>query len=755
MIAMEGPLSKWTNLVKGWQYRWFVIDEHEGILAYYTSKEKRLREVRRGAVNLRGAVIGIDDEDDSTFTITVDKKTFHFQARDADEKERWISVLETTIRRLGYPRKELGAEDRKLCVSRFDSKLVEADAYLKLLIEQIKGLELRIADCSDNIVVDKCLSLKNSAETMIESVKQSIVLLQIAKHQLFTSNEDENVPVKNFGSAPSSAILPRKNTESLMPQPAPPLSSPGGVSSSSSVHRSAECLVKASNLDTKQDMPTGITSSVSVSQSLSSSLPNLTTPTEEFSDGGDGVPALITPLRITARALSTDVASDSSSDDEGDFYDAEEGREQSIASLDTECRASPKVILSNDDYFDELYDCDDEGGLESMESHGSMITHLLSQLRIGMDLTKVTLPTFILEKRSLLEMYSDFFAHPDLFVGIVDQKTPRDRLVQVVRWYLSAFHAGRKSAVPKKPYNPILGETFRCFYDLPGASDQNQELSSDGPIPWCKKSNLAYIAEQVSHHPPISAFYVECFSKRISLDGYIWTKSKFLGLSIGVHMIGQAVLSVLDHDEDYIITFPNAYGRSILTVPWMEMGGIVTISCPKTGYSAQIEFHTKPFYGGKKDQITAEMYSPNDKKSFCTVKGEWNGVMAAKYAQSLTQTEIFVDTKNMPIIKKQVRPIEKQTEFESRRLWRDVTMYLKQRDVDGASDSKRKLEQRQRDEAEQRRVSATKYETNFFHEVGEHWVYDKPLVKRLTGSQITEGATSGPLDDLECQLTTN
>ena len=27
----------------------------------------------------------------------------------------------------------------------------------------------------------------------------------------------------------------------------------------------------------------------------------------------------------------------------------------------------------------------------------------------------MTLPTFILERRSLLEMYADFFAHPDLF----------------------------------------------------------------------------------------------------------------------------------------------------------------------------------------------------------------------------------------------------------------------------------------------------------------------------------------------------
>ena len=51
-----------------------------------------------------------------------------------------------------------------------------------------------------------------------------------------------------------------------------------------------------------------------------------------------------------------------------------------------------------------------------MDQHGSVITHLLSQVKLGMDLTKVVLPTFILERRSLLEMYADFFAHPDIFV---------------------------------------------------------------------------------------------------------------------------------------------------------------------------------------------------------------------------------------------------------------------------------------------------------------------------------------------------
>jgi hypothetical protein len=58
-----------------------------------------------------------------------------------------------------------------------------------------------------------------------------------------------------------------------------------------------------------------------------------------------------------------------------------------------------------------------------MEIHGSVVTHLLSQVKIGMDLTKVVLPTFILERRSLLEMYADYFAHPDQFVKYAFSET--------------------------------------------------------------------------------------------------------------------------------------------------------------------------------------------------------------------------------------------------------------------------------------------------------------------------------------------
>lgn len=76
--------------------------------------------------------------------------------------------------------------------------------------------------------------------------------------------------------------------------------------------------------------------------------------------------------------------------------------------------------------------------------------------------------------------------------------------------------------------------------------------------------------------------------------------------------------------------------RSILTVPWIELGGTVLIECEKTGYHATIEFQTKPFYGGKKHRIYTEVFGPTDKKPFVTISGEWNGVMDAKWSDGVS-----------------------------------------------------------------------------------------------------------------------
>lgn len=168
-------------------------------------------------------------------------------------------------------------------------------------------------------------------------------------------------------------------------------------------------------------------------------------------------------------------------------------------------------------------------------------------------------------------------------------------------------------------------------------------------------------------------------NKKISFNAYVWTKSKFLGISIGVHNIGQGVVTLNDLNEEYIVTFPNGYGRSILTVPWIELGGPVTITCPQTMYRAEIEFLTKPFYGGKRNRISAEIFAPNEKKSFMSVYGEWSGAMEYKIndGNGKTKQGPFVNVHELVISPKNVRPIAAQENWESRKIWKEVTAGLK------------------------------------------------------------------------------
>ncbi|XP_078526855.1 oxysterol-binding protein-related protein 9 isoform X2 [Lissotriton helveticus] len=714
---MEGPLSKWTNVMKGWQYRWFVLDYNAGLLSYYTSKDKMMRGSRRGCVRLRGAVIGIDDEDDSTFTITVDQKTFHFQARDADEREKWINALEETILRhtLSLQGLEAGFVPT---IQDFDKKLAESDAYLQILIDQLKLFDDKLQNCKDEEQRKKIETLKETTCSMVESIKHCIVLLQIAKS---TINPVDVLYLPNPLEPTVISTMPTQTVLSADPlrkgEPRPSSLPVGPVGTSLNNHRTPTPNSTGSG-------PSAPSSSLTTPSHVNLS-PNTvpdfsySSSEDEFYDADEFYQSNTSPKRCIDSSGSADVLTHSSTGTSLKRPDTTESLDSSISNGTNEA-----------DLFDPHDDKEDDGEGESVEEHKSVIMHLLSQVRLGMDLTKVVLPTFILEKRSLLEMYADFFAHPDLFVSIGEHKDPKDRMVQVVKWYLSAFHAGRKGSVAKKPYNPILGEIFQCHWVLEGTeSDEISDLVSDGPVPWASKNTVKFVSEQVSHHPPISAFYAECYNKRIQFNAHIWTKSKFLGMSIGVHNIGQGCVTCLDYDEHYILNFPNGYGRSILTVPWVELGGECNISCSKTGYSACINFHTKPFYGGKKHRVTAEIFSPNDKKAFCSVEGEWNGVMDLKYATG--ESAVFIDTKKMPMVKKKVRKLEDQEEYESRRLWKDVTNNLKIRDIDAATEAKHRLEERQRAEARERKEAELQWETRLFHEDGECWVYDEPLLKRI------------------------
>uniref|UniRef100_UPI001EAED986 oxysterol-binding protein-related protein 10-like n=1 Tax=Oncorhynchus gorbuscha TaxID=8017 RepID=UPI001EAED986 len=361
---------------------------------------------------------------------------------------------------------------------------------------------------------------------------------------------------------------------------------------------------------------------------------------------------------------------------------------------------------------------------------------------------QVVLPTFILEKRSLLEMYANFMAHPDMFLNITTGTTPEERIVRFVEYYLTAFHEGRKGAVAKKPYNPILGESFRCSWDVPrervhplrtmSSVPNTNTTPTSNPAPNPASSSrgrgaqtedcyrVRFVAEQVSHHPPVTGFYCECKERNMCVNTHVWTRSKFMGMSIGVSMVGEGVLRLLEHDEEYVFTLPCAYARSILTVPWVELGGKVNISCAKSGYSATVTFHTKPFYGGKIHRVTAEVKHNPTGTIVCKAQGEWNGTLEFTYSSGETKV---INTSKLPVIRKKIRPLEKQGHYESRRLWQHVTSALRSGNIDSATEHKHCLEERQRAEGRQRAASNTPWTPKYFIKEGEGWVYHNPLWK--------------------------
>ncbi|ODQ50232.1 hypothetical protein SAICODRAFT_173898 [Saitoella complicata NRRL Y-17804] len=334
--------------------------------------------------------------------------------------------------------------------------------------------------------------------------------------------------------------------------------------------------------------------------------------------------------------------------------------------------------------------------VEQLEDEGkNIILGIISQLRPGMDLTRVTLPTFILEPRSMLERITNFMSHPELLLPIHAIDDPVERFVSVCRYYLSGFHI--KPPGVKKPLNPVLGEQFTCEWTFP---DGTQAL---------------YLAEQVSHHPPVSAYFYASPEHKIRVDGTLIPKSRFLGNSVGSMMEGKARLSFTDRPgEEYVLTQPNMYARGILFGTMkLELGDHSFIRCDKNDLVADIEFKTKGFISGTYNAISGKIKRISTGEALYEISGKWNEEMTLRDLRT-KKTTILFDARGARPATHDMKPLSEQDERESQRLWDPVTRAIKKRDQDAATDAKSAIEERQRQEQRRREAEGAQWEPRFF-----------------------------------------
>uniref|UniRef100_A0A4W6EQ84 Oxysterol binding protein like 5 n=1 Tax=Lates calcarifer TaxID=8187 RepID=A0A4W6EQ84_LATCA len=369
--------------------------------------------------------------------------------------------------------------------------------------------------------------------------------------------------------------------------------------------------------------------------------------------------------------------------------------EESDMDQSDELSPGPQATAYVQQSTEEMAEAGEASQVETVsEENKGLIWGLLKQLRPGMDLSKVVLPTFILEPRSFLDKLSDYYYHADLLSQAVLEETAYGRIKQVLRWYLSGFY--------KKGYlTPFfLTLLFKCLF-------------------------LPFLC-QVSHHPPISAFYVCNRKDGFSISGSILAKSKFYGNSLSAILDGKARLLFLSRDEEYVITMPYAHCKGILYgTMTLELGGKVTIECEKTKCFAELEFKLKPFLGGpcSVNQISGKIFVGEE--LLATVDGHWDSEVFIHEKRSGQQETLWNPSPDIRSsrLKRQVVRVEQQGEFESERLWQHVTSAIMDRDQLRATQEKFVLEEAQRREARER--GDKPWIPRLFHQdpVTSEWTY--------------------------------
>ncbi|RFN45677.1 hypothetical protein FIE12Z_10052 [Fusarium flagelliforme] len=385
---------------------------------------------------------------------------------------------------------------------------------------------------------------------------------------------------------------------------------------------------------------------------------------------------------------------------------------------------------------------------------------------------RFSLPSQLLEPTPNLE-YWTYIDAPNAFVAMGTSDDPLDRMLEVVRFWLTKdlkYAKGR----PCKPYNSCLGEFFRCNWEtednaprIDTTSLKQEKGSSKGGLSALKASaksskntsnvslsvpqhgatkdenliRVSYLTEQTSHHPPVSAFNVTCPEKGITARGFDQITAKFTGTSVkvlpGEHNMGIFITLDKRDGETYQLTHPAAHlGGLLRGALSVSVSEFAYITCPKTKIKAILHYVEEGWLGRTTNKIDGVIfkYDPeNDDKSrvqdvpdedvLARLSGPWKErvvfTLGPRPVKSVPVEEQFViiDIAPLNVAPKILPPKEKQLPNESLTLWGGVTDAIHAKQFSKATQVKVELEEAQREKARQREANNETWQPVFFKHV--------------------------------------
>ncbi|ODV91363.1 hypothetical protein CANCADRAFT_122919 [Tortispora caseinolytica NRRL Y-17796] len=318
---------------------------------------------------------------------------------------------------------------------------------------------------------------------------------------------------------------------------------------------------------------------------------------------------------------------------------------------------------------------------------GMWTSFLKSLASYNGDLSSMTAPPFILSSVSLTE-YSQFWTEiSDLFTGPASEPDPEKRMVAVVKWFIGTLRGqycsrSENLGSEKKPLNPFLGELFIGQWS--NESEDNKTV---------------LVSEQVSHHPPVTAYNIWNDKHGVQLQGFNGIKSSIsaTSLTITVKQVGHAMLHIKKFDEYYLITLPALHIEGLFGgAPFVELEKKTHI-VSSSGYVAELDYSGRGYFSGKKNSFKAKIASLKNRSApLYSIKGRWSKVSHIKDEKTGTE-ELFWDAEKATRAPLEVKPIEQQLEKESRKAWQKVAEAVKLGDYSLIQVEKSKIENEQRE----------------------------------------------------------
>ncbi|XP_052325771.1 oxysterol-binding protein-related protein 3-like isoform X2 [Oncorhynchus keta] len=173
---------------------------------------------------------------------------------------------------------------------------------------------------------------------------------------------------------------------------------------------------------------------------------------------------------------------------------------------------------------------------------------------IGKDLSKVAMPVQLNEPLNTLQRLCEEVEYSELLDTANHTQDPYQRMVYVATFAVSAYASSYHRA-GSKPFNPVLGETYEC--DRPD-------------------KGFRFIAEQVSHHPPVSACH--CDSHNFTFWQDVQWKNKFWGKSMEIVPMGTTHVTLPGFGDHYEWNKVTSCIHNILSGQrWIEHYGEMSI----------------------------------------------------------------------------------------------------------------------------------------------------------------------------------